>query len=166
LENHVPSDRCSLDAPGTGTLTGSQPNELERYPRAGERVARPLGGLSPKLERLVCAYIDAHLSESFRCYNLARVAGLSQNYFSRAFRVSFGVCAMRYVHDRRIALSQTLMLADDAPLSEIALGCGMADQAHFSRLFRRIVGQSPSAWRRSMRITAASAARADRPHAG
>jgi AraC family transcriptional regulator len=147
-------------------LTGSRPNELERRPRASGSASRPPGGLAPSLERLVGAYIDAHLSEPFRCYELARVAGLSKNYFSRAFRVSFGVCAVRYVHDRRIALSQTLMLADDAPLSEIALGCGMADQAHFSKLFRRIVGQSPSAWRRSMRMPAASGRPLDRPAAG
>jgi AraC family transcriptional regulator len=146
--------------------TRNQPNELERNPPRGTGVPRPLGGLSPRSVRLVCAYIDAHLSEPFRCYDLARVAGLSQNYFSRAFRVSIGVCTQRYIQDRRIALAQTLMLADNAPLSEIAQNCGMADQAHFSRLFRRVVGQSPSAWRRSMRTSAASARSLDRPAAG
>jgi AraC family transcriptional regulator len=144
----------------------SQLNELKRHPRSSERAERTLGGLSPHLTRVVRAYIDAHLSEPFRCYDLARVAGLSRNYFSRAFRASFGVCTQRYVHDRRIALAQTLMLADDAPLCEIALGCGMADQAHFSRLFRRIVGQSPSAWRRSRRKSTSSDRRQDQPAAG
>ena len=41
------------------------------------------------------------------------------------------------------------MLSTDAPLSEIALDCGLADQAHLSRLFRRIVGETPRAWRRA-----------------
>jgi AraC-like DNA-binding protein len=45
--------------------------------------------------------------------------------------------------------AQRLMLATDAPLSQIALDCGLADQAHFSRLFRRFVGESPRSWRRA-----------------
>jgi AraC family transcriptional regulator len=40
------------------------------------------------------------------------------------------------------------MLTTEDPLSQIALACGMADQAHLSKLFRRGVGETPSAWRR------------------
>jgi AraC-like DNA-binding protein len=50
---------------------------------------------------------------------------------------------------RRVERAQGLMLSTDAPLSAIALDCGLADQAHLSRLFRRIVGESPRAWRRA-----------------
>jgi AraC family transcriptional regulator len=146
--------------------TRNQSNELERHLHSNAGASRPLGGLSSRSVRLVRAYIDAHISEPFRCYELARVAGLSRNYFSRAFRVSVGVSSQRYVQDRRIALAQALMLADNAPLCQIAQDCGLADQAHFSRLFRRVVGQSPSAWRRSMRMPVASARPLDGPPAG
>ena len=40
------------------------------------------------------------------------------------------------------------MLTTDEPLSQIALACGLCDQSHFTRVFRRIVGESPNAWRR------------------
>jgi len=40
------------------------------------------------------------------------------------------------------------MLTTEDPLSQIALACGLADQAHLSKLFRRAVGETPSAWRR------------------
>jgi AraC-like DNA-binding protein len=40
------------------------------------------------------------------------------------------------------------MLSSGAPLSQIALDCGLCDQAHFTRVFRRIVGMNPSIWRR------------------
>jgi AraC family transcriptional regulator len=41
------------------------------------------------------------------------------------------------------------MLATTTPLAEIAVSCGLADQAHFTRLFRRFAGESPGAWRRA-----------------
>jgi AraC-like DNA-binding protein len=54
-----------------------------------------------------------------------------------------------WIRQRRIELAQGLMLATDASLSEIALSCGMSDQSHFTRSFRRIVGQTPSSWRQT-----------------
>jgi AraC-like DNA-binding protein len=45
--------------------------------------------------------------------------------------------------------AQGLMLSTDKALSEIAAECGLADQSHFTRLFRRFVGESPAAWRRA-----------------
>jgi AraC family transcriptional regulator len=41
------------------------------------------------------------------------------------------------------------MLQTSLPLAQIAVDCGLADQAHFNRSFRRFVGQSPGAWRRA-----------------
>ena len=43
------------------------------------------------------------------------------------------------------------MLATNESLSEIALNCGMSDQAHFTRAFRRIVSETPNRWRQSRR---------------
>ena len=74
---------------------------------------------------------------------------LSPAHFSRAFRTSFGCSPLEYVTRRRMERAQGLMLSTDIPLSQIALDCGFADQAHFSRLFRRVVGESPRVWRRA-----------------
>jgi len=52
---------------------------------------------------------------------------------------------------RRIELAQGLMLTTRDPLSSIALRCGMCDQAHFTRSFHRIVGETPWSWRRARR---------------
>jgi len=41
------------------------------------------------------------------------------------------------------------MLTTREPLSAIALSCGLRDQSHFTTVFRRIVGETPSAWRRT-----------------
>ena len=43
------------------------------------------------------------------------------------------------------------MLTTRFTLSEIALSCGMSDQSHFTRSFRRIVGETPHLWRQTRR---------------
>jgi AraC-like DNA-binding protein len=45
-----------------------------------------------------------------------------------------------------------MMLSSRCSLLRIALECGMCDQAHFTRVFRRIVGINPNAWRRQFPV--------------
>jgi transcriptional regulator GlxA family with amidase domain len=52
---------------------------------------------------------------------------------------------------RRIEVAQGLMLTTSEPLSSIAVTCGMYDQAHFTRAFHRVVGETPYTWRRTRR---------------
>jgi transcriptional regulator GlxA family with amidase domain len=112
-----------------------------------------IGALSPELTLRISAYIEANIDQKCRTTELARLAGLSKSHFSRLFIKRFGARARHYIMHRRVATAQALMLTD-APLSEIALSCGMSDQAHFSKQFKRVVGQSPSVWRRSIRLNA------------
>jgi hypothetical protein len=42
------------------------------------------------------------------------------------------------------------MRTTQEPLSQIAVACGLCDQAHLCRVFRRLIGMSPSAWRRAV----------------
>jgi AraC-like DNA-binding protein len=107
------------------------------------------GGLAPWQIRKVTAQIEANLDAPMRSSELAAIARLTPCHFSRAFRNSFACSPLEYITRRRIEHAQGLMLSTDAPLSQIALACGLADQAHFSRLFRRFVGESPRSWRRA-----------------
>ena len=94
------------------------------------------------------AYVEANIGSNIRTTDLARVVRLSKAYFFRAFRNSFGDSPMAYVVKRRVSLGQELMRNSRASLSQIALACGMCDQAHFTRVFHRVVGVSPGLWRR------------------
>jgi AraC family transcriptional regulator len=82
---------------------------------------------------------------------LARLLGLSASHFCRAFKCAFGASPRDYVLRRRIEMAQALMLTTSEPLSSIAVNCGMCDQQHFTRSFHRIVGETPSNWRRTRR---------------
>jgi AraC family transcriptional regulator len=105
-------------------------------------------GLATWQRKRVVAYVEANIGANIRAADLARAARLSKGHFFRAFRESFGEPPMAYVVKRRVVLGQELMRKSRAPLSQIALACGMCDQPHFTRLFHRIVGVSPGLWRR------------------
>lgn len=108
----------------------------------------PHGGLAAWQIRRLLAHIEARLDASIRVVDLAALVRLSTSHFSRAFKQSFGQAPMTYVSLQRVRLAQRLLLTTDDSLCQISLACGMCDQAHLTRVFRRIVGDSPMAWRR------------------
>jgi AraC family transcriptional regulator len=106
------------------------------------------GGLARWQSVLVKRHIDANLSERLSTADLAGLVCLSEKHFARAFKRSLGCPPHAYVVRCRIALAKELMLGAQPPLSQIAFACGLADQAHLCRIFRRFVGESPLVWRR------------------
>ena len=117
--------------------------------QAAEKVVRQ--GLAPWQVRRVLAHIEANLGSPIRINDLAAIARLSTFHFAVAFRASVGESPHEHIIRRRVERAQGLMLSTDRSLSDIAGECGLADQAHLTRLFRRIVGESPAAWRRARR---------------
>jgi AraC family transcriptional regulator len=113
----------------------------------------PRGGLPAWQKRKVIAHVEAHLSRRIRVQELASLLRLSASHFCRAFKSGFGASPRDYVVRRRIEVAQALMLTTSEPLRSIALSCGMCDQQHFTRSFRRIVGETPSKWRRTRQGT-------------
>jgi AraC family transcriptional regulator len=118
----------------------------ERSAPAGQSCLR--GGFAPWQVKRIRSYIESNLDSTIRVMNLAALVQLSTSHFSRSFHRTFGEPPLAYVTRQRILRAQKLMLSSHVPLVQIALECGMCDQAHFSRVFRRIVGVNPNAWRR------------------
>lgn len=114
----------------------------------GERQVSP-AALPAWQSRRIVAYVEANLSRLIRVRELARLADLSLSHFCRAFKSTFGASPRAYVLRRRIEFAQGLMVTTRESLSSIALRCGMCDQAHFTRSFRRIAGETPRSWRRA-----------------
>jgi AraC family transcriptional regulator len=110
------------------------------------------GGLAPWQVRTLTTYIDANLNASLSCEVLARLTRLSVSYFARAFKCTFGCSPHVFLLRRRMERAQGLMLKSNAPLAQIAIECGFADQPHMSRLFLQFTGESPAAWRRARAI--------------
>jgi AraC family transcriptional regulator len=109
------------------------------------------GGLAPWQMHRVRTFVEERLSESILIEDLSTLVSLSKTHFSRAFKQSFGDTPHVYILRRRVELARHLILTSDIPLAELAVVCGLTDQAHLSRLFRHFTGESPAAWRRERR---------------
>jgi AraC-like DNA-binding protein len=79
---------------------------------------------------------------------LARIAHVSEAHFIRTFRVTFGETPHRYLQRRRVERSMFLLRETDRPVTQICLEVGFTSLGTFSRTFREIVGESPTAYRR------------------
>jgi AraC family transcriptional regulator len=101
--------------------------------------------------RKVRNYIDSHITGPVLVADLCVLIQRSEAHFSRSFKRTFGESPHSFVVRRRVELAAQYMLTTNAALSDIALRCGFADQAHLCKQFRQAAGQTPAAWRRAQR---------------
>jgi AraC-like DNA-binding protein len=114
-----------------------------------ESVSVKHGQLAPWQLRRVTDYLVAHLAEDMPLQTLSDLVKLSRSYFSRAFKLSTGLAPHQWLLQARISKAKQLLLQTERPLAQIAIEVGFADQAHFTRTFRREAGESPGAWQRA-----------------
>jgi AraC family transcriptional regulator len=131
-------------------------------PSAAVEPATARGGLAPWQKRKVDRYLRENLDRPVRLNKMAEQVALSVSYFSRAFKETFGTTPHMHIVRLRLEMAKKVMLTTEEPLSQIALACGLADQAHLSKLFRSVVGETPSAWRRRNITDAQAEARSRR----
>lgn len=134
----APGERT--DPPG---LLGEAP-----VPQEAPAPRRTLKSGLPKWRlKRVTAYIEENLGESVTLAGMAEAAGLSRMHFAAQFRIATGVRPHDYLLRRRIERAQALLLDTRDPLVEVALAVGFQTQAHFTTVFRRLVGDTPYQWR-------------------
>jgi AraC family transcriptional regulator len=121
---------------------------IQRYGSARRARAAVRGGLAAWQRRQVTEMLRDNLGGRTRLATLAQTCDLSVSHFARAFKASFGVTCHRWLTERRIERTQELLAWTRMPLAEIASQSGFADQAAFTRVFRRFVGVPPGLWRR------------------
>lgn len=80
--------------------------------------------------------------------DLARDAGVHPVSLTRAFRRHYGCSINEFVDRLRVERAAAALRQSQAALTQIAIDCGYADQAHFCRRFRRHFGVTPGAYRR------------------
>lgn len=88
------------------------------------------------------SYLDEHYADNPSIIDLAKMAGLSPFHLERTFRKSVGVPIHLYQKMVRLRRARKL-LRDGMPIAFAAAETGFADQSHFSRTFKAIMGITP-----------------------
>jgi AraC-like DNA-binding protein len=91
--------------------------------------------------------MDRAYAEPLDVRAVAAVACLSEAHFIRSFRAVFGETPHRYLRRRRVERSMFLLRETDRSVTGICFDVGFTSLGTFSRTFREIVGESPSAYR-------------------
>jgi AraC-like DNA-binding protein len=105
--------------------------------------------LAPWQLNLVTEFVRTHLAETLQLSQLAAISRLSTSHFGRAFKGSTGLPPHRWHLNMRIEEARAMLADVNASLADVACATGFADQSHFTRVFTKIVGVSPGAWRRA-----------------
>jgi AraC family transcriptional regulator len=117
--------------------------------RSRPKPAAPARALSQVRIRRLLDYIEQNLSGDLSLEVLAAEVDLTALYLVRAFRVTVGESPHRYVVGRRIERAKRILADTATPIADVALASGFSSQSHLSSWFRRVVGVSPAAYRRS-----------------
>ncbi|WP_432807338.1 helix-turn-helix transcriptional regulator [Microvirga terrae] len=141
LESGKPIDQVYVDSLCVALIAG-----LACSTRNG---SASYAALPPWKLRRVLDFVEDNLSEVITIEDQASVAGMSRSWFCRAFKASTGVSPHQWILVARIERAKLHLLRREQTLAEIALTVGFADQAHFTRAFHRMVGESPGAWQRA-----------------
>jgi AraC family transcriptional regulator len=108
------------------------------------------GGLAGWQQKKLVEYIEDHVAEEISLSTLAQVAQLSPYHFARAFKQSFGMPPHRYHTSRRMERAKTLLAEPQLSVTEIELDVGFSEASSFTAAFRRLTGQTPTDYRRTL----------------
>jgi YesN/AraC family two-component response regulator len=92
-------------------------------------------------------FINDNYRTDIRLDAAAREAGMSPAHFSRMFKKVMGLSYQEYLNSRRITKAKNLLRTSAQSVSEIAISLGFADPTGFGRIFKKLTGHTPSAFR-------------------
>nr|WP_297916553.1 AraC family transcriptional regulator [uncultured Allomuricauda sp.] len=95
----------------------------------------------------VIRYIENHLQENPTNSDMADIANMATNSFSRLFRQKMNTTLHKFIMKRKIAHSCELFLHTNKSIQEVAFTMGFSDRYHFSRVFKLITGTTPAVYK-------------------
>ncbi|MDQ0878563.1 AraC-like DNA-binding protein [Paenibacillus sp. V4I3] len=114
-------------------------------PNAGDSIAPPMW------MREILLFIDQHFCEDIGLKTLSKQASVTPAHFSRVFKQLIGMNITAYIITKRIIRAKQLLSENDLNISIIAEMCGFESLPHFHAMFKRVLGMTPAAARKSAR---------------
>jgi PAS domain S-box-containing protein len=93
------------------------------------------------------AYMKGHLQEAVTLESLASAINISKTHLIRIFRKELGTSPMRYLTGLRVEESASLLSGTDMTLGQVAERLNFYSDSHFSKVFKKSMGENPSAYR-------------------
>lgn len=95
-------------------------------------------------------YINKYYTEGISLRQVSDYCGVSESYLSRLFTEQMGESFINYVTRLRINLAKKMMEETNEPIGDIGKYVGYENQEHFSRMFKKVTGKSPSSYRNEL----------------
>lgn len=92
-------------------------------------------------------YVNKNMNKTLKLEELAAVCSLSPGYFSRMFKKETGKTLITYINEMKIEKAKELLKNSEAPIINISLDLGFDDCGYFIRVFKKITGVTPKAFR-------------------
>jgi signal transduction histidine kinase/CheY-like chemotaxis protein len=100
------------------------------------------------LVKRIVAYLQQNHDSAVSRKEVARTIGVSERYLSQVFRRELGLSPWEYLNRLRVARAKELLDCTDESITGVAARVGFTDPSYFGRVFRRLIGCSPSAYRK------------------
>ena len=105
----------------------------------------------PKAGEVLCAaaqaYMEAHSAEKFSLDEMAKALFVNGSYLMRAFKRHTGTTPLSYHHMIRCQKAKELLQKPELSIGYIASEVGYVSASHFTQVFRKVTGQTPSRYR-------------------
>ena len=96
-------------------------------------------------------YVETNITRPIYLAEVSNAAGLTRNHFAAQFRASTGCSPSNYILKRKVTYSQQLLLDPCRSIAEVAAMMGFSTQAHFTVVFKKVLGETPARWRQASR---------------
>lgn len=153
---HIPSDstRCrnllfslyrawSIQPPGYYLLVRSLLMDLLREILCSSKVDPPTDTQRLRMQKAL-TYIHSNMTQNCSVATLAKIAGFSESHFSKLFRQMTGQSVITYQNLLRLTHARSLLQLSDCNVSEAAAAVGFRDIYYFSRMYKKLLGETPS----------------------
>lgn len=131
----------------------------ERLSRLAGELELATDSLEPGIIKRTREYIRNNLDQPLSLESVSRVVHCNSFYLCKLFKKVTGSSFTEYINQMRLKRAKELLVNQDLRISEVAMDSGFQSITHFNRVFRRVVGCSPTDYRRNheaVRMTAVS----------
>ncbi len=108
-------------------------------------------GAGEKLTQAAKAYVEAHSAEKFSLQAVASALYVNGSYLLRTFKAHTGYTLLRYHNFVRCEKAKALLACPEKSISQVGEETGFVSSSHFSHIFKKIAGVTPSEYRSALK---------------